>query len=207
MGEIDGDPGHVLLEPAGPPGDLLDDVAIPIARGERHARVVAGGVLPQHRLHGALLLDDHPPVQSGDDPQARDAVRHHDLREGQSLRRADFGFVGAQALLHHPLFERAAERGIVLLSLELKQESMDEERSEGSGIAREAGERRAEFAFRFGHPDTGDPSVRLLRLVESLNRSEGHPPYVLDQTQTEHGRQGPELSDGQRGDLLEGTDK
>ncbi len=58
----------------GPPGDPLDDVAVLVAGGEGHPRVEPRGVLAQHRLDGALPLDERLPVQVRDGAQAGDAV-------------------------------------------------------------------------------------------------------------------------------------
>ena len=74
----------LFFRPLHPLCDVLDDVAIVIARPERHRRVVAARILPQKLFRGALRFDEILPVETRDRAQARDAVRDRDLRQRDS---------------------------------------------------------------------------------------------------------------------------
>jgi hypothetical protein len=103
--EIDRSARDVGFGEPRPLGDPLDGVAVPVACREGHPRMEARRVRAQHRFDQALLLDDRAPVHPRDRAQARDAVRHHDLREREVLRRARGGVLGAQRILGDPLLE------------------------------------------------------------------------------------------------------
>jgi hypothetical protein len=55
-----------LLVSSGSPGQVLDHVAVPVARAERHPGVVARGVAPERGFHHALALDERLPVHVRD---------------------------------------------------------------------------------------------------------------------------------------------
>ena len=82
--------------------NALHRVAITVARGKGHPRVLARRITLENLLHHTQPLDKVAPVALRDVPQTHDAVRHHQRRQGEPLRRARRGFRGADALLSEP---------------------------------------------------------------------------------------------------------
>ncbi len=139
--EVVREAGHGRFVPPGPPGNALHDVAILVARRERHALVGACGIFAQHRLHDALPLDERLPVHAGDGAQAGDAVRHHDLRQRGALGRSNSGILAAQSLVGDPLLEPDQRWDRDPTGAELVQEAGNERRGERRGLGDELVER------------------------------------------------------------------
>jgi hypothetical protein len=196
------------LVPAGPLGDALHHVAVPVPGGEGHPMVDPQGVSPELRLHGALRLDERLPVQPGDGPEAGDAVRHGDLGERHSLGGAARGVLRVHPVLGDPVLQ-GSERRRAVAGAELLEKAGDEGGRELGGAGDEQVERRLERAvFRGrGGAQPGGPAVRRLQLLQPPDRPEGHPPHALDEAQPQHRGERPELADPEWRDLLERPDE
>ncbi len=190
-------------------GQLLHDVAVGVARRERHAPVEVRRIFRQHAIHRTLPLDDRLPVHARHGTQTRDAVRGRDLRERDALRGLGGGLLGAQRIFGDPLLEPEDGGHRALRLPELVQEARDEDRIERRRAADELvqrfGERRVVRVA--GALYAGGPPVRRLHLLESLEGAEGHAANVLDESQPQHGGHRPQLTDDERRDLLKGAEK
>ncbi len=198
--------GDRLLGAPGALRDPLDHVAVPVARGERHAAVEPGRIVAQGRFQATLALDEQPPVRLGDGPQTGDAVGHSDLGKRQPPGRPGGRLLGAEGFVGDPVLEVAHGRerpGVA----KLLEKASDEDRGQRRRIGEEALQLRVEGRLpRFAGPsDLRRRLVRRLRLIQPAHRAQGHPPHVLDESQPEHRRDGPELADGESGDLLKGS--
>ena len=121
-GQLHGPTRHRSLPVTRTPGNTLDDVAILVARRERHLRVEPRGILAERGFHHALFLDEHAPVATADVAQAVDAVRHHDLRQRQPLRRLRHRVLGAHTDFAQPVLEpRQRRRGPFRLPQRLQE--------------------------------------------------------------------------------------
>ncbi len=189
--------------------DPLDHVPIAIARGEVHPGVVTRRVVTQDRLHAAATLDERAPVHPPDRAQTRDAVGHHELRERQPLGRACDRILRRHPLLVDPLLEpdqgRERSRTEAKLMEEARYEIGVEVVLRADELAECGAERGTTGIVR--RLQSGGPPVGTLDLVESLHGTERHPPYVLDQAEAQHCRDGPQLSDRKRRDLLKCSDE
>ena len=96
--------GDFVLRERAAPGDLLDRVAIQVARGEIHRRVDARRILAQHLVDHADRLDELAPVGRSQKAEAADAVADRDLVGGLPL-----------AFRLHELFDRLTFFGQALL--------------------------------------------------------------------------------------------
>ena len=90
--------------------DTLHDVAVLVARRERHQGIETRWILAKRRLHDALMLDKRSPVVPSDVAQARDAIGHHELRQHEPLRRQGHGIFWRNTGIAHPSLE-PHERG------------------------------------------------------------------------------------------------
>ena len=129
-GELERRLGDVALRALRPLRDALHDVAIVIARLERHPRVDARRVGAQRGLEDAAPLDERLPVEPADDAQARDAVRRHHLRQRDALVRARRGVLGVQPFLVQPRLDPRQRRDRLIGEPELAQEARHERRRE-----------------------------------------------------------------------------
>ena len=95
------------------------------------------------------------------------------------------------------------------LEPELMEEADDEDRRQ----LRRAPDEAVQLPLQLGRAGLGRAGearrrrVGGHRLVQPLHRAQRHAPDVLDQPEPEHGRERPQLADGQDRDLLEGGDE
>ena len=158
--------------------------------------VGAGRIALQHALDEAHRLEVLAPVEGRAQAQARDDVRHGDLRRGLALMLAPDRVLGGHLLDGEVRVDGGADGGEARAVLAQALEELDDEarvevRRQGRGHAvargvdprprrrRPRGRRRARFE-------------RLLR----------QPAQVLDEGELQHARPGPQLADGQRGHRL-----
>jgi hypothetical protein len=102
-GKLECESGHRGFVRTGALGDPFHHVPVTVAGSEGHPRV--NRIVPQHRFHHALVLDERVPVHAGDGPQAGDAVRHHDLGERDPLSGARRGVLGGHRFVADPALE------------------------------------------------------------------------------------------------------
>ena len=91
------------------------------------------------------------------------------------------------------------------LDPQVLQEARDEHRIERRGLRYEVLQRGVERRVVLPRrQDPFDRRVGRLEAVEPLHRPEGHAAHVLAEAEAEHGGNGPELANRERGGLLEG---
>jgi hypothetical protein len=190
-------------------GDPLHGMPVMVARRKGHLAVEPRRILAQHGVERALVLDERPPVGVRDRTKARDAVRHHELREREPLPRERAGVVGAERFLREPLLEADERRIRAAHRADLLEQSRDECRGQLWRRRHEAGNQVAHGArpilVRFLHQRR--PFVRLADVVEPLHRAQRHAAHALERPESQHRRHRPQLADGQRRRLLEGGDE
>ena len=206
LGAFHRPPGDGFLGAPSPLRDPLDDVAVPVARGERHAAVKFRRIVAQGRFQATLALDEQAPIRPGDGPETGDAVGHPDLGERQPPGRPGGRLLGAEGFVGDPVLEVAQGDERVSMA-QLLEKAGDENRGQRRRISEEALHLRVEGRLpRLAGPrNPRRRLVRRLRLIQPADRAERHPPHVLDESQPEHRRDGPELADGESGDLLKGA--
>src|SRR6188474_489259 len=96
-------------------GNVLDDVAIVIARAESHSGVMTTRILSQQLLGCTLRFDEILPVESRNRAQAGDAVRNSDLRESNAPVGSRRCFLSAGSILGDPLLEPDERREVRLI--------------------------------------------------------------------------------------------
>ncbi len=203
--KLDGAAGHrVLGEPTGL-RDLLDDVAIAVAAGEIHRGVGRARVRAQGLFDHAHGLDEIAPVHRPEKAQTADAVADRDLVGRLLLVAGAHQLLDAQARLGKLLFDPRQRQGQCgPLSLQAARKLRHERR----------GHRR----IRSRHVrDHQDQALRILagNLRQLARPRDGHIPIqpaggdahrdaaqILDQRQTQHDGDGPQLAQPQRGDRL-----
>ena len=121
---------HLVLGHNRPSRQVLDYVAVSIARRKGHPGVDPTRVSPKNRLRFAGGLHEFRPVDAADLAQARDAVGHHELRERQVLRGTLHGLLDAHHLVRDPLLEPHQRREVGPPAADLLQEARQERRRE-----------------------------------------------------------------------------
>ena len=77
--QLEGALGDLVLGQAGPAVEILNRPAVPVARGEIHPGIDAGGILPQRLLHPAEPLEAFLPIEQGELAQAGKGIPDGDL--------------------------------------------------------------------------------------------------------------------------------
>jgi hypothetical protein len=190
--------GDAHLGLPGAVGELLDRLPVPVAGEELHAPVHAGGIALQHPLDEAHRLDVAGPVERRAEPQAPDDVRHRHLIGGLALVLAADGLLRRLPLGGEVLLESVADRREPRPVLAHALEELHDER--GVEHARQRGRRSLPGGVDPGHVGVGRATGRARgeRVVREA-------PEVLDERELQHARPRPELTDGERGDRLEGV--
>ncbi|MNM56944.1 hypothetical protein D3C81_681280 [compost metagenome] len=104
-GKLDCRACHLFFTEGAVPRQLFDDVPIVIAAGEVHGRIHRSWVLPEDLLDMAQVLDEQPPVNGREQPQAADAVADGHLVDGLLLRIELHMALDAQCRLAEQLFD------------------------------------------------------------------------------------------------------
>ena len=194
----------VVLRNVRAPRQVLDDVAIAVARLKRHRRVDAARIAAQLGFGEAGGLDELRPVDAPDGAKARDAVRHHELREGEMLRGPLHRFLDAHHFVGDPLLEPHQRREVGAPAADLLEETSEEGRRERWRVMHQVVEHAAELvaARVLRGEQARDPAVGLLRVGRIGDGAQGHVPHVLEVAHAQHRRHGPELAHRERRDAL-----
>src|SRR6185436_13013454 len=193
--------GDLTLRQPAPLRDAFDRLAITVARCEIHLRVRAGRVGPQHLVDLAHGFDEAAPVDGREETQTADGVADRYLvgrlvlvaRLNQLVRReARFG----QSLLDPA--ERKAEDGA--LPLQEADELGYEWRGHGRIRARHVREHQDEIlgVVLDGRDHPAGPDFREVTVDPASRDPQRHPAEVLDQRETQHDRDRPELAEVKR---------
>ena len=201
---LDSLPGNVVLGDVGSAREPLDDVAIAIARLERHAGIHARRIAAQHPFRRARSLDELRPVDAADLPQARDAVRHHELRHREMLCGALHRFLHAHHLIRDPLFDPQQRREVRAATPHLLQESREECGAQQRRVVDErvelARQRISAGVFRGEQPR--HQRVGRAGVGHVGRRPQRHVPHILEKAHAQHRRHRPQLAHRQRCDAL-----
>ncbi|OQB82729.1 MAG: hypothetical protein BWX88_03760 [Planctomycetes bacterium ADurb.Bin126] len=191
--------GYLFLLPAAAPGQVLDDVAVIVARGEVAAGVHPARVAPQHRLGHAQRFDEVPPVDRPQCPQAGDAVADRHLVGGLVLA---LGLLDRLQRLPPPgqLILQPVDGQVERDRLEPARQLGDERRRRRRIGADQVGQRgdQVPSALTLGPLEPLRPLQRQVAVLPPPGDAVRHPPQVLDQRQAEHDRHRPQLAQPQR---------
>ena len=191
-------------------GQLLDDVAVIVARGEVHLAVGVGGVAAQGLLDRAHGLDEFLPVHGAEEAQAADAVADGDL-VGRLLLdlgldllfdgQADVGQPGGD-----PLQGQGQRRA---LALQAARQFGDEAAVHRLARTRHVGHQQDQVArILFGRlAHLVGPGVGAVALGAVFVDARGDAAQVLDQRDAQHDRDRPQFAQLERGDVLVGVDE
>ena len=199
---------HLGFRAAGAKSEILDDMAVVVARGEVLHGVGLRGIAPEDALHAALRFDEELPVHGGEETQTADAVGDREVL--RSLHMA----VGLELLGHggallgeHLVDPVEEEPDARALSLEALHKFLEEGRAQHRMRVGELGEqvqqllrrllRRGERAF--------GPANAVVFLQPSPRDAHGDATQIFDESQAQRDRERPQLAELQRLDGLVGA--
>jgi hypothetical protein len=198
---LDSPESDAQLRLSGPLGELLGSLAVAVPAEEVHAPVHAGRVAIQNLLDQAHRLEVLAPIERGAGAETGNRVLYRDLGGGLALMLGPDRVFRRHLLGGQVLADCGADRlqaGTVLAHAlkELQHEGRVKHRRQGgrSSLPGLPGLPRRLHARHIG---VGRPP-RLLRLHHLVRQ----PPQVLDESQLQHARPGPQLADRQRGNGL-----
>ena len=193
-----------MLDPFRALGDVLDDVPIAVPRREGHVVVHAGRIATQHRLRDARPLDEGTPIDIRHRAQARDAVRHHELRQREMLRRSLHGLVDGHHVFRDPLLQPEQRREVGAAAADLLEEARDERGRESRRLCDEPTElepeRRTLCVLR--GEEASDPQIRVLGVLHIAIGPTRHAADVLEEAHAQHRGHRPQLAHRERRDAL-----
>ena len=184
-------------------GQLLNRVTVEIACIEGHRGVESGRIVTQHRFRCAQGLDEVGPCKACHRAKARDAVRHHELRQRQSSCRALNGRLHAHRVLGDPLLEPEGRGEIAAGGANLLKESREERCCHLRRMCDEVRELTPQLsvtarrAAKATNLRVGSLGVHHITLC-----AKRHSTHIFQQPHAEHHWPGPELSQRQRLDAL-----
>ena len=192
-------PGDLRFGERGTAGNLLDGRAVEVAGRKIHLDEDTAG--PQHVINRTHFLEKLRPIDVGDQPHARDDVAHGDVGCALQLMLAPYQLVGAHSLARQALLEPAhrwCRLGILVA------QAMDELHSEafGEAFAVVRLESRRVGLVIFQPQQTIGDEIGLLTFRAPGDDATGRTTQVFDQHDAERDRDGPQLADGERLDLL-----
>ena len=200
-GELDRALGDRDLGPPRAARELLDDVAVAIARREVHRRVDAGRIAAQRDLDRAEIFDEVAPVDRVERPQARDAVADRDLIRRLALRRRLERVLDGLAAILELLLEPAHRQlGRGALAGEPARELGDERdghRRIGRDQLRERDDRLRRIAPPVLEQRVG-PFGGALAIAAAGRHARDHAAQVLEQREPQHDRDRPQLAELER---------
>ncbi len=193
----------LIQHPAG--GELLHRVAQPVPAREVHACVDAGGVFAQHLLDHAHVLEEFAPFKRVKEADARDRVRDRDL-----VSRLMLVFLHREAL---EIGSVAVERALDPVRERLQSDLMPEQPLRKAQQERrwsvemrpvQLGDALSDFGGTLvgGHDQPVGESLAPHDRLVAFQDANGEPSQVLHECSPEHDRDGPHLTDRERGDIL-----
>ena len=197
----------------GPPcalGELLDRVAVAIARREVHQRVRAGRVAAQQLLDEADALEKQRPVDGRHPAHARDHVADRELIGGLALVLDPQHLVGRVVLLLQRVLERLPRRPrrgrLVAQPL---QQLHDERRREPVVVLPALLEEPADVRLGPVRADLQSfvPAPRLLAAPAGGDDAVGETAQLFDEGEPQHDRDRPDLADRELRPALVGVDE
>ncbi len=196
--------GDFQLRITGAAGKLLDGAPIEISRGKIHLRESAVG--SEDGIDQADFLEEFGPVDGGDEPHAGDHIADRHVSGGLPLVLRPDRLVGSRSLRCQTPIEPAQRRRHPLV---LIAQPLDELNGEGSGqrCAIESLQDRLR-RLRGSVADAEQPICQHVCFPargKAYCDSLGRPPQVLDEHHSQHDRDGPKLTDGQRLNVLIGA--
>ena len=194
------------------PRQLLDRVAVAIARRKIHPRVGAGRILLEDPLDDADALDEDRPVARRHQPHRRDDVADGELVRGFALMLAPEDRLGRVALrLERPMQRLpGGRRGRRLIAQPLQQ--LDDEGGGQPLVLRESSAQQlvdhpAGHRASIGASAMRSPQRRASsRLRLAAEHVFGPPAQLVDQRDPQHDRDRPELADVEHRAALIGAD-
>ena len=188
---LHGPEGHAQLALPGAVGQVLHRLAVAVAAQEIHAAVDGGRVALQHPLDEAHRLEVLAPVEVRAQAQAGDDVRDGDLRRRLVLMLAADRLLRSRLLGDEMRVDGGAHRREARAVLARELQQLHHER--GVDLRRER--RRPPVPGSVDPRDVAVGRPARLACVDHLVRQAAQ---VLDQSELEHARPGPQLADRER---------
>ncbi len=192
---LDGPQRHPQLPLPGAVGQVFHRLPVAVAAQEVHPAVDAGRVALQHALHEAHRLEVLAPVERRAQTQARDDVRHGDLRRRLALMLAADRLLRGRLLRDEVCVDGGANGREPRAVLADALQQLHHER--GVDLRRER--RRAPVPRGVDSRDVVVGGAACLARLDGFLRQAAQ---VLDERQLEHARPGPQLADRERCDRL-----
>ena len=187
--------------------DALHRVAVPVAGRKVHQGVYARGVGAQYPLYQAAALDESRPLDEGQRAHAgNDVADRHAIRRAPQMLGVDdvfYGFVAGMQIRFDPPDGRQ-QRGVGVPQ-ELQElhpkDRFKPETIAGGHCGPQAGAKRVMCRLRLC-PQELRPDLGRLMFLQGEQRLRHQPPQVLDQSQTQHNGDRPQLAEGERANSL-----
>ncbi|EGF32457.1 hypothetical protein IMCC9480_2462 [Oxalobacteraceae bacterium IMCC9480] len=197
----DGAGGDLLFGQRGAAGQLLDDVAIAVARGKVHRPISLMGILLQRFFDGAERLDKITPVHRTQKTQAADAIADRDL-VARLLLRIDLhqvldGFAALRQALRDPRQRQRQRRILALQPARQFGHERRHQRRRGTGhVGHHQDQVAGIFVGGLGH--AVGPGIGQRAIEQADIEPRGDTAQVVDQGQAQHDRDRPELAQLER---------
>ena len=180
-----------------PLGDLLDGVAVAIARRKIHGGINLRRVRPQRLLDQAVGLDEFTPIVRAQKAQTGDAVAHGDLVRRLRLTFGLDQSFGRLSVFGQTVLEPAVrEREVRALALQVPGQFAQKRSRQRRIRARHVGQNQHQVA-RVSFDDFDHslgPVVGQIAIPTPGRQARGDPAQILDQGQSQHDRDGPQLA-------------
>ena len=178
-------------------GDLLDDMAVAIARREIHRGIDLGRVRSQRLLNQTVCLDELAPIVGAQEAQTCDAVTYGDLVCCLRLPFRDDQTFGCLSLFGQTMLDPAVREGeVCALALqepgELAQKRPAQRRIRARHVRQDQYEIIRISLDDLDHPL--GPVVGQISIPTTGRQAHGDAAKILDQGQSQHDRDGPQLA-------------
>ena len=180
---------------------LLDGVAVAVARREVHSRVSARRILAKNLLDLADPLEEERPVDRRQQPHRRDDVADGELAGGLALMLdAEHLFGGIVLRFECALQGMPRRRGRGWLIAEPVEQLDDEGGREPAARCRFVAQHLVDDVFRLAVAgrELHAPRARPVPAAARRDHFSGQSAQLFDQPEPQHDRDRPDLSDGQR---------